>query len=138
MYGNTLMQNWVATHFARHFVTNKRQVKENIEAAARHAERTGVKVLCLGALNKAKSINGGGVGVVNELGPRRRISVIHGNHLTAAAVVETIYQVFGDRKVKFFLTGASSKVGWAVAQALRDRYGYEVLCHSTDPGRRRC
>ena len=50
--------------------------------------------------------------------------------------METIYQVFGDRKVKFFLTGASSKVGWAVAKALRDRHGYEVLCHSTDPGRR--
>lgn len=137
MYGQTLMQNWVATHFARHFVTNPRQVKENIEAAARHAEQIGVKVLCLGALNKAESINGGGLGVVKALGPRRRISVIHGNHLTAAAVVETIHQVFGDRKVKFFLTGASSKVGWAVAQALRDRHAYEVLCHSTDPGRRR-
>ena len=137
VYGNTMMQNWVATHFARHFVTNPRQVKGNIEAAARYAERVGVKVLCLGALNKAESINGGGLGIVNELGPRRKISIIHGNHLTAAAVVETIYQVFGDRKVKFFLTGASSKVGWAVAQALRDRHAYEVLCHSTDPGRRR-
>jgi len=137
MYGQTLMQNWVATHFARHFVTNPRQVKENIEAAARHAEQIGVKVLCLGALNKAEKINGGGLGVVKALGPRRKISVIHGNHLTAAAVVETIHQVFGERKVKLFLTGASSKVGWAVAQALRDRHAYEELCHSTDPGRRR-
>ncbi|KAL7455796.1 hypothetical protein ACHAWC_008571, partial [Mediolabrus comicus] len=136
-YGPTLMQNWVGTHFGRHFVTHKRQVKENIEAAARHAEKIGVKVLCLGALNKAESINGGGLGVVKMLGPRRKLSVIHGNHLTAAAVVEQVHQVFGDRKVKFFLTGASSKVGWAVAQALRDRYGYEILCHSTDPGRRR-
>ncbi|KAL7536359.1 hypothetical protein ACHAXR_007115 [Thalassiosira sp. AJA248-18] len=135
-YGATRMQNWVMNHFARHFVTHPRQVKENIEAAARHAEQIGVKVLCLGALNKAESINSGGLGVVKALGPNRRLSVIHGNHLTAAAVVETIYQCFGDRKVKFFLTGASSKVGWAVAQALRDRYGYDVLCHSTDRGRR--
>jgi hypothetical protein len=87
-------------------------------------------------LNKAESINGGGVGVVKALGPNRRLSVIHGNHLTAATVVQTIYQCFGERKVKLFLTGASSKVGWAIAQALRDRYGYDVLCHSTDPGRR--
>ena len=58
MYWQTLMQNWVATHFAIHFVTNPRQVKENIEAAARHAEQIGVKVLCLGALNKAEKING--------------------------------------------------------------------------------
>jgi hypothetical protein len=39
--------------------------------------------------------------------------------------------------VKLFLTGASSKVGWAVAQALRDRHNYDILCHSTDPGRRK-
>ena len=135
-YGPTRMQNWVAAHFGRHFVTHPRQVKDNIEAAARHAEQIGVKVLCLGALNKAESINGGGLGVVKALGPNRRLSVIHGNHLTAAAVLETIYQCFGDQKVRFFLTGASSKVGWAVAQALRGRHGYDVLCHSTDSGRR--
>jgi len=135
-YGQIRLQNWVACHFGRHFVTHPRQVKDNILACARHAEKVGVKVLCLGSLNKAESINGGGVGVVKALGPNRRLSVIHGNHLTAATVVQTIYQCFGERKVKLFLTGASSKVGWAIAQALRDRYGYDVLCHSTDPGRR--
>jgi len=135
-YGETRLQNWVSAHFGRHFVTNPCQVKENIEAAARHAEAIGVKVLCLGALNKAESINGGGVGVVKALGPNRRLSIIHGNHLTAAAVVETIHQCFGDKNVKLFLTGASSKVGWAVARALKDRFGYEILCHSTDSGRR--
>jgi hypothetical protein len=71
------------------------------------------------------------------LGPNRRLSVIHGNHLTAAAVVRTVSQCFGERRVKLFLTGASSKVGWAVAQALRDRHDYDILCHSTDPGRRK-
>ena len=136
-YGDTRMQNWVASHFGRHFVTHPHQVKDNIEAAARHAEHIGVKVLCLGALNKAESINGGGMGIVKALGPKRRLSVIHGNHLTAAAVVETIHQCFGDQKVKLFLTGASSKVGWAVAQALKGRYGYDILCHSTDSGRRK-
>lgn len=129
------MQNWVIPHFGRHFVTNKSDVKHNIEAAARHAEKVGVKVLCLGALNKAESINGGGVSLVKHLGPHRKLSVIHGNHLTAAAVVETIHQCFRDRNTNFFLTGASSKVGWAVAQALK-KSGYGVLCHSTDKGRR--
>ena len=134
-YGNTRMQNWVASHFGRHFITHKPQVRYNIEAAARHAENIGIKVLCLGALNKAESINGGGVSVAKCLGPNRRISIIHGNHLTAAAVVETIHQCFGDKSEKFFLTGASSKVGWAVAQSLKKR-GHSVLCHSTDEGRR--
>lgn len=135
-YDEMRMQTWTASHFGRHFVTHPRYVKQNIEAAARHAEEVGVKVLCLGALNKAESINGGGRGVAQALGPNRHLSLIHGNHLTAAAVVETTHQCFGDQKVKLFLTGASSKVGWAVARALRDRYGYEILCHSTDPGRR--
>lgn len=129
------IQNWVIPHFGRDFVWNKRDVKKNIEAAARHAEKMGVKVLCLGALNKAESINGGGASLVKHLGPNRKLSVIHGNHLTAAAVVETIHQCFRDRNTKFFLTGASSKVGWAVAQALKTS-GYDVLCHSTDKGRR--
>lgn len=53
-YGQLRIQNWVAPHFGRHFVTHPHQVKENIEACARHAERTGVRVLCLGALNKAE------------------------------------------------------------------------------------
>jgi hypothetical protein len=53
-YGQTRMQNWVASHFGRHFVTNSRGVKANIEACARHAEKVGVKVLCLGALNKSE------------------------------------------------------------------------------------
>jgi hypothetical protein len=135
-YEGIRMQTWTASHFGRHFVTHPLQVKQNIEAAARHAERTGVKVLCLGALNKAESINAGGLGVVKALGPESKLSVIHGNHLTAAAVVETTLQCLGE-KAKVFLTGASSKVGWAVAQALRDSHGYEVLCHSTDAGRRK-
>lgn len=135
-YRDHKMQTWTAAHFGRHFVTHPRQVQRNIEAAARHAETNGIKVLCLGALNKAESINGGGAGVARLLGRTRRLSLIHGNHLTAAAVVETTYKYLG-KKAKVFLTGASSKVGWAVAQTLRSRYGYEILCHSTDRERRK-
>jgi ribulose 1,5-bisphosphate synthetase/thiazole synthase len=135
VYEGVRMQTWTAAHFGRHFFTSKRAVQHNIEATAKYADETGVKVLCLGALNKAESINAGGVGVVRALGATRKLSVIHGNHLTAAAVVETTHQCFGD-KAKVFLTGASSKVGWAVAQALKDRYDYEILCHSTDESRR--
>ena len=57
-YGQIRMQNWVASHFGRHFVTHPRQVKANIEACARHAEKVGVKVLCLGALNKSEVSSG--------------------------------------------------------------------------------
>ena len=35
------------------------------------------------------------------------------------------------------MEGASSKVGWAVARTLRHKYGYDVMCHSTDESRRR-
>jgi putative flavoprotein involved in K+ transport len=133
-YGGVQMQTWISVHFARHFSLSPWHVKSNIEAAARYANQSGVKVLCLGALNKAEGINGGGDSVVRALGSNPSVSIIHGNHLTAAAVAETARQVFGER-AKVFLTGASSKVGWAVAQALRDRFGYEILCHSTDQSR---
>ena len=103
VYDGLRMQTWTAAHFGRHFVTSKCAVRRNIEAAARNADRTGVKVLCLGALNKAESINGGGLGVVQALGPHRSLSVIHGNHLTAAAVVETTHQCLGEQ-AKVFLT----------------------------------
>jgi hypothetical protein len=135
LYGKIRMQTWTSCHFGRHFFTSSGAVKLNIEAAARHAEHSGLKVLALGALNKAEGINRGGASVALALGPKRKLSIIHGNHLTAAAVVETIRQCFGE-KAKVFLTGASSKVGWAVAQALKDRFEYEVLCHSTDEARR--
>lgn len=135
-YEGIRVQTWTAAHFGRHFVTHPQQVKHNIEAAARYANTLGVKVLCLGALNKAEAINSGGVGVVRALGKEASLSVIHGNHLTAAAVVETTLQCYG-ANAKVFMTGASSKVGWAVAQALRDRHGFKVLCHSTDGGRRK-
>ena len=137
MYGHVRMQTWTSCHFGRHFFTAKGVVKRNIEAAARHAEKSGLKVLTLGALNKAEGINRGGAAVALALGPHRKLSLIHGNHLTAAAVVETTRQCFGEG-AKVFLTGASSKIGWAVAQALKDRYNFEVLCHSTDAARRKC
>ena len=108
-YEGLRMQTWTAVHFGRHFVTSKSSVRHNIEAVARHADNTGVKVLCLGALNKAESINGGGLGVVQALGPHHSVSVIHGNHLTAAAVVETTHQCFGDN-ASIFLTGKLSYV----------------------------
>jgi hypothetical protein len=134
-YANVRIQTWTAPHFARHFMLAPKQVKTNIEAAARYANQSGVKVLCLGALNKSEGINGGGMGVVRSLGSNATVSIIHGNHLTAAAVVETAYQCFGSR-AKVFLTGASSKVGWAVAQYLFKSHQYDILCHSSDQSRR--
>ena len=53
-YGKVRMQNWVAPHFGRQFVTHPHQVRKNIEACARYAEKIEVRVLCLGALNKAE------------------------------------------------------------------------------------
>ena len=43
-YDQMRMQNWVAAHFGRHFVTNPGEVKANIEAAARHAGRCGCEL----------------------------------------------------------------------------------------------
>ena len=107
------MQTWTSPHFGRHFVTHPRSVQKNIESSARYADTIGVRILCLGALNKAERINGGGIGLVHALGSNRQVSIVHGNHLTAAAVVETTKQCFGDGKnsttngesTRVFLTG---------------------------------
>jgi hypothetical protein len=38
-FSGVRMQTWTASHLGRHFVTHPRQVKRNIEAAARHADK---------------------------------------------------------------------------------------------------
>lgn len=89
-----------------------------------------MRYLGLGALNKAEFLNCGGRDLVEKLPGQMRIT--HGDHLTAAAVVETVLQL---RQDKIFMTGATSKTGRAVALGLLLR-GVKVLCHSTSCERR--
>ncbi|GAB4853620.1 Very-long-chain aldehyde decarbonylase cer3 [Ancistrocladus abbreviatus] len=88
----------------------KKGINRQIEQAILKADRLGVKVLSLAALNKNESLNGGGVLFVNKH-PNLRVRVVHGNTLTAAVILNDI-----PKHVKeVFLTGATSKLGRAIA-----------------------
>ncbi|KAL5658295.1 hypothetical protein ACJX0J_031458, partial [Zea mays] len=85
-------------------------INRQIELAILRADKMGVKVLSLAALNKNEALNGGGTLFVNKH-PDLRVRVVHGNTLTAAVILNEIPK--GTAEV--FLTGATSKLGRAIA-----------------------
>ncbi|GAB2245967.1 hypothetical protein Droror1_Dr00001460 [Drosera rotundifolia] len=103
-------------------------INKQIEHAILKADRLGVKVLSLAALNKNESLNGGGVLFVNKH-PNLKVRVVHGNTLTAAVILDGL-----PKNVKeVFLTGATSKLGRAIALYLsRRRVRVMMLTLSTE------
>ncbi|KAJ9141201.1 hypothetical protein P3X46_031769 [Hevea brasiliensis] len=91
-------------------------INKHIEEAILRADRDGVKVISLAALNKNEALNGGGTLFVNKH-PNLRVRVVHGNTLTAAVILNEIPE---DVK-EVFLTGATSKLGRAIALYLCQR-----------------
>ena len=55
----------------------------NIKAVLQEADRQGLPVLGLGALNKAEFVNGGGARLIEEVQPKTT-RLVHGNTLTGA------------------------------------------------------
>ena len=109
------VQTWVVPRFGFQYFLGRREegrINGLILAAIRDADRAGVKVFGLGALNKAEHLNGGGAVFPAALGPGLRTRVVHGNTLTAACLVKEIDVAKGGA---VFVTGATSKLGRAVA-----------------------
>lgn len=113
-----LHQTWVVPRFGFQyflpFATDG--INKKIEEAIVRADRIGVKVISLAALNKNEALNGGGTLFVNKH-PDLKVRVVHGNTLTAAVILNDI-----PKDVKeVFLTGATSKLGRAIALYLCKR-----------------
>lgn len=107
-----LHQTWVVPRFGfQYFLPFATEgINNQIEKAILRADKIGVKVLSLAALNKNEALNGGGTLFVNKH-PNLRVRVVHGNTLTAAVTLNDI-----PKDVKeVFLTGATSKLGRAIA-----------------------
>lgn len=121
--GPLRLETWVTPAFGLQFMLKSQRGRLNghIGGAVAAADAAGVRVIGLGALNKAEALNGGGALFVAQQ-PGLRVRVVHGNTLTAAAVLRTIPP--GTREV--FLTGATSKLGRAIALYLSAR---GVLVH---------
>ncbi|XP_039120343.1 very-long-chain aldehyde decarbonylase GL1-1-like [Dioscorea cayenensis subsp. rotundata] len=88
----------------------KNGINSLIEQAILRADKMGVKVISLAALNKNEALNGGGTLFVNKH-PNLKVRVVHGNTLTAAVI---LHEIPKDVK-QVFLTGATSKLGRAIA-----------------------
>jgi hypothetical protein len=110
--GDFNVETWVTPAFAIEFFFKSQWARINkyIEGAIVDADRAGVAVFGLGALNKNEALNGGGALFVKNH-PELRMRVVHGNTLTAAAVLQ---KVPPSTKAAFVL-GATSKLGRAIS-----------------------
>lgn len=127
---NKLHHTWVVPRFGVQyflpFATNG--INAQIEHAILKADKMGIRVLSLAALNKNEALNGGGILFVKKH-PNLRVRVVHGNTLTAAV---TINQIPKDVK-EVFLTGSTSKLGRAIALYLcRRQVRVLMLTSSTE------
>jgi hypothetical protein len=152
--GHLALETWVTPAFAIEYFFKSQWERINgyIEDAIVEADAAGVEVFGLGALNKNEALNGGGALFVKKH-PELRMRVVHGNTLTAAAV---LHKIPSSTKQAFVL-GATSKLGRAISLYLakkgvkvtmvtqsRERYEAVVedcaepfrnnLQHSTDIG----
>eukprot|EP00934_Nitzschia_sp_Nitz4_P008387 Nitzschia sp. Nitz4//scaffold178_size73299//23102//25041//NITZ4_005699-RA/size73299-snap-gene-0.142-mRNA-1//-1//CDS//3329539122//8377//frame0 len=117
------LETWVTPAFAIQFFFKSQWpwINSKIEKSILEADQSGVKVIGLGALNKNEALNGGGVLFV-EKHPNLRVRVVHGNTLTAAAVLRRI----PSDVTEVFVTGATSKLGRAIGLYLAER-GVKVM-----------
>ncbi|XP_030535634.1 very-long-chain aldehyde decarbonylase CER3 [Rhodamnia argentea] len=103
-------------------------INKQIEEAILDADKLGVKVISLAALNKNEALNGGGTMFVNKH-PDLKVCVVHGNTLTAAVILDDVPKDV----TEVFLTGATSKLGRAIALYLcRRRVRVLMLTLSTE------
>ncbi|KAL8208681.1 hypothetical protein R6Q57_008093 [Mikania cordata] len=118
-----LHQTWVVPRFGFQYFLPfaSKGINKHIEDAILRADRLGVKVISLAALNKNEALNGGGTLFVKKH-PNLKVRVVHGNTLTAAVILNEIHESVKE----VFLTGATSKLGRAIALYLCRR-GVRVL-----------
>ncbi|URD93522.1 WAX2 C-terminal domain [Musa troglodytarum] len=101
-----LCQTWIVPRYGfQYFLPFAREgINDQIELAILRADKLGVKVVGLAALNKNESLNGGGTLFITKH-PDLRVRVVHGNTLTAAIILNGIPM---DVK-EVVLMGATSK-----------------------------
>ena len=131
--------SWLVRNFAWNYLVPALRplVSRRLGDAVLAAQEQGIDVVGLGALNKAEWLNGGGAELVQELGDRLRIPVVHGDTMTAAAVYQLVLQVMAAQqhpRTRVFITGGTSKTGRALALALMRR-GTRVRLLTTSASR---
>lgn len=122
-------------NFALHFLPVLRlrgKIRQRILQAVLDVQARGTNVIGLGALCKDEGLTRGGEWIVEELGDRLRVPLIHGDTLTAAAVIKMAVRLERTFKLEnkpVMITGATSKIGRAIALELARR-GVKVLMYT--------
>ncbi|BAF26740.1 Os10g0471100 [Oryza sativa Japonica Group] len=109
------MQSWAIPRYSFHYGLDweKEAINDLIEKAVCEADKNGAKVVSLGLLNQAHTLNKSGEQYLLKY-PKLGARIVDGTSLAAAVVVNSIPQ--GTDQV--ILAGNVSKVARAVAQAL--------------------
>jgi predicted amino acid dehydrogenase len=121
LVGETVLIRNFGWHF---FLANSRKkIKGRILKAVLAAQGNGAKVVGLGALTKAEWLTKGGQWIVDKLGNRLIIPIVHGDTLTAATVINNVIRIIERYQLNspIFITGATSKIGRAVTLDLASR-----------------
>lgn len=100
--------------------SQKEPIANMITQAVLDADKAGARYLGLGALNKAQWINHGGDDIVKKLPQGCKVKVVHGNTLTAAAVMQALL-CHTQPSEEIFMTGSTSKIGRALCLLLAQR-----------------
>lgn len=105
-------QTWgTPTYGFQYFIPSlHKRINKLLEEAILEADRMGVKVLTLGALNKNEALNGGGLLFVEKF-KDLKVRVCHGNTLTTSVLLHEL----AEDVTEVFLTGSTSKIGKAIA-----------------------
>ncbi|KAH7331871.1 hypothetical protein KP509_20G054600 [Ceratopteris richardii] len=122
-------QTWgLPTHGFQYLMPRfHKRLNQILEETILEADRLGVKVLTLGALNKNEAMNGGGKLFV-EKHKDLKVRVCHGNTLTTAALLHEL----ADDVKEVFLTGSTSKIGKAIALYLCRKRVKVVMLTASD------
>src|SRR5262245_10243255 len=133
-------ETWLIRNFGWHFLLGRRwqeRIRQRILTAVLEAQDRGIGVIGLGALTKAEGLTAGGKWIVDTLGERLHVPIVHGDTLTAAAVLHRaleLRQQFALQDQPVFVTGATSKIGHAVVLALAAR-NIPVVMYTESSGR---
>jgi len=119
------------------FIKSQRgRIRKRILDAVLKAQAEGSAVIGLGALNKAEWLTAGGKWIVDSLGDKLKVPVVHGDTLTAATICKMLLSVLKARgnRDQVFLTGSTSKIGRILALVLAKK-GTIVKCYTTSKQR---
>lgn len=125
------LKQWLQIQQLKLLALLRNRVLEAVKAAQNEAD-----VIGLGALTKAEWLTAGGKWIVDTLGDKLRVPIVHGDTLTAAAVIKMVLRLIEQKQINssVFITGATSKIGRAVAIDLAAR-GVEVMMYTDSPKR---